>query len=257
MTLSTCREEVLSVVASLVGPRNDFTLTQVIDEMKRRGTRYAEGTVRTHVTSFMCVNAPASHSTTYGDFERLGRGHYRLVDSSVLATKEAVRQTLPSSPSEEVLSEVPAGNSKVQRDAEGVALEILSRQLELELRPERIHLPDGDRVEVDGVSHDPPVLVEVWTHQGRPKPAQRNKVLSDALKLQYVCSILQRDFRKVLCLTDVKAAAPFLGATWYAGALRQADVEIEVVELPDELRTAISKAQASQSWGRHGSELSS
>lgn len=50
---------------------------QVPAELRRTG-RYAESTIRTHVTSRMCASSPDHHGTTYGDFERLDRSHYRL-----------------------------------------------------------------------------------------------------------------------------------------------------------------------------------
>lgn len=46
--------------------------------MRRAGSKYSESTIRTHVTSRMCADAPVHHGTTYEDFERLGGGRYRL-----------------------------------------------------------------------------------------------------------------------------------------------------------------------------------
>ena len=214
--------------------------------MRRRGSRYAESTIRTHITALMCSNAPINHPTTYPDFERIDRGCYRFLDPNSVPNRKTFEKAPMASVTEETLAEVPAGNSDVQRYAETVALSVLAEQYGFNLKPERINLPGGARVEIDGVSHDPPVLVEVWAHQGTPKPAQRNKVLSDALKLQYVGDILDGEYRAVLCLTDAAAAAPFLGRSWYAGALQRANVDIEVVEIPDHLRAEIRAAQARQ-----------
>ena len=245
--MSTCREEILAVASSLVDGSNDnFTLAQVVEEMRRRGSRYAESTIRTHVTAIMCSNAPINHPTTYRDFERLDRGRYRILGSAIEPSRPTARTAPASAVKNELLAEVPAGNSDVQRNAETVALRALAEQLGFELTPERIYLPSGARVEVDGVSHDPPVLVEVWAHQGKPKPAQRNKVLGDALKLQYIGDLLDGDYRKVLCLTDAAAAAPFLGRSWIAGALQHAGIDVEVVAIPDDLRATIRSAQARQ-----------
>ena len=76
----TCREEVLKVAQQLARSSGDgtFTLEQVLAAMRREGTRYQESTIRTHVTSRMCVNAPAHHALVYADFERVGPGTYRL-----------------------------------------------------------------------------------------------------------------------------------------------------------------------------------
>ncbi len=55
-----------------------FTLTEVVDEMRRRRTGYAESTIRTMVGAHMCTNAPDNAGTTYDDFWRVDGGTYRL-----------------------------------------------------------------------------------------------------------------------------------------------------------------------------------
>jgi hypothetical protein len=79
----TCRDEVLSVARSLAGRSSDstFSLAEILAEMSRRGTQYPESTIRTHVASVMCVNAPENHAVVFADLERVGRGLYRLVGS--------------------------------------------------------------------------------------------------------------------------------------------------------------------------------
>jgi hypothetical protein len=74
------RQEILTAARNLASrsPDGSFTLMQVIAELRRTGTRYAESTIRTHVTSRMCADSPDHHGTTYDDLERLDRGRYRL-----------------------------------------------------------------------------------------------------------------------------------------------------------------------------------
>lgn len=74
------REEILNVCVRLAASSSDgtFTLSQVLDEMRRQGTSYSEATIRTHVTSRMCADAPDNHGTTYTDLRRVDRGLYRL-----------------------------------------------------------------------------------------------------------------------------------------------------------------------------------
>jgi hypothetical protein len=76
----TARQEILTAARKLAGrsPDGSFTLTQIITELRRAGTLYAESTIRTHVTSRMCADSPDHHGTTYDDLERLDRGRYRL-----------------------------------------------------------------------------------------------------------------------------------------------------------------------------------
>jgi hypothetical protein len=77
---STARSEILATARKLAGQSADgsFTLLQILAEMRRAGSRYTESTIRTHVTSRMCADAPAHHGTTYDDFQRIGGGRYRL-----------------------------------------------------------------------------------------------------------------------------------------------------------------------------------
>lgn len=77
---NSAREEILAAAKMLAdrSPDGSFTLTQIITTLRHAGSRYAESTIRTHVTSRMCADAPDHHGTTYDDFERLGGGRYRF-----------------------------------------------------------------------------------------------------------------------------------------------------------------------------------
>ena len=77
----TCRDEILAAARDLsAGSSNgEFMLKGVLKYMFAGRTTYKESTIRTHVTSRMCGNAPDNHGTTYSDFERVGPGTYKLV----------------------------------------------------------------------------------------------------------------------------------------------------------------------------------
>ena len=70
----TAREDILAAVHRLDKER--FTVMDVLREM--RDSTYSESTIRTHVTSRMCANAPDNHGTTYNDLVRVRRGLYKL-----------------------------------------------------------------------------------------------------------------------------------------------------------------------------------
>jgi hypothetical protein len=74
------RQEILAASRKLASrsPDGSFTLAQILGELHRAGSRYAESTIRTHVTSRMCGNSPDHHGRTYDDFERIDRGRYRF-----------------------------------------------------------------------------------------------------------------------------------------------------------------------------------
>ncbi|MEN3538100.1 hypothetical protein AAH991_23495 [Microbispora sp. ZYX-F-249] len=75
------RGEILAAIRAVLARtrRGTFTPAEVVDEMRRRGTGYAETTIRTMVTGHMCRNAPDNNAVTYDDLERVDRGLYRLV----------------------------------------------------------------------------------------------------------------------------------------------------------------------------------
>jgi hypothetical protein len=74
------RAEILEAARLIAVAASDgtFTVAEIVDELSRRGSRYSESTVRTHVVSRMCLNAPDHHATVFSDFVRTGPGRYRL-----------------------------------------------------------------------------------------------------------------------------------------------------------------------------------
>lgn len=75
----TCRAEILDAARTLEREGNArFSPAEVIALMERRGTRYPQSTIRTHIVSAMCTDAPPNHRYRYADLERAARGRYRL-----------------------------------------------------------------------------------------------------------------------------------------------------------------------------------
>ena len=75
--MGTGREEILNAIPAVVRSDGTFTVDDVVDELRRRGSVYADSTIRIHVTSRLCANAPGSHAVTYDDLDRVDRGLYR------------------------------------------------------------------------------------------------------------------------------------------------------------------------------------
>jgi hypothetical protein len=74
------RQEILDAVhAALTRSGSEtFTLIDILDEMARRNTAYAESTIRTMVTSHMCANAGYRTPSSHADLQRVDRATYRL-----------------------------------------------------------------------------------------------------------------------------------------------------------------------------------
>jgi hypothetical protein len=76
----TCRDEILTAAKAIVSKtgKNAFSIGDILTEMHRRRTTYADSTIRTHITSRLCMSAPAHHAVRYEDLVRLDRGRYAL-----------------------------------------------------------------------------------------------------------------------------------------------------------------------------------
>src|SRR5580658_10449489 len=139
-------------------------------------------------------------------------------------------------------------DSTEQRTVESFALAEVSKRLGVDLLPRKLQLPGGSYVEIDGATEGPPpVLAEVYAHQGRLKGGQFHKLLADAFKLvaarklSFPCG----HARVLLVLTDDDAARG-LRSGWRKAALKAMEVEVLVVALPPEIATTVREAQRRQ-----------
>jgi hypothetical protein len=57
--------------------RRVFRMAEIVAEVKAAGTRYRDSTIRPHVGSRMCGNAPDHHAVVYNDLVRVATGEYR------------------------------------------------------------------------------------------------------------------------------------------------------------------------------------
>ncbi len=76
----SCRDQILGAARAVISSsgQNSFSIGDILTEMHRRRSRYADSTIRTHITSRLCDDAPQHHGVVYGDLRRLGRGRYAL-----------------------------------------------------------------------------------------------------------------------------------------------------------------------------------
>ena len=74
MSSSPVHLQVLGAAVRVAGRSRTFRLRDVVAALPHLNP----GTVRTHVASRCCVNAPAHHETRWRYFRKVGRGEYRL-----------------------------------------------------------------------------------------------------------------------------------------------------------------------------------
>ena len=75
----TCRDEVLAAMERLEQRtgQTELALVDIVREVFSGGSELSESTIRTHITSSMCVDAPPNHATRYPDLRRTVRGVYK------------------------------------------------------------------------------------------------------------------------------------------------------------------------------------
>jgi hypothetical protein len=136
-------------------------------------------------------------------------------------------------------------DSLEQRTAEPLILDGVSKMIGVELAPRSLRLDGGARIDVDGVSPDESVFVEIFAHQGRLKGGQFHKVARDALKL-ITLGHSRAASKLIIAFGDQDAAACVTGASWLAEALSSWGIEVLVVGLDDAVRAGIRDAQVRQ-----------
>lgn len=142
-----------------------------------------------------------------------------------------------------------AGDSSEQQIAEKWLVTELSNRLGIKLIKKKWELSESSYFEVDGFCASSSTICEVWSHIGTPKSAQKDKVMTDALKLIFLNDFVFKErggSNLILLFADEKAAAPFRQKSWMSECLRKYKIKIEVIELPEELHNGILEAQKRQ-----------
>jgi hypothetical protein len=137
-------------------------------------------------------------------------------------------------------------DSLEQREVETAVLSLVQLEVGCSLVEETLPLGDGVLVKVDGINREHRVLCEVYSHIGRLKGSQPDKLAADMLKLVLVERALGGNWRKLICLADADAAKYVQGKSWLAAAVRQMGFKVVVVKLPSTTRERILEAQRRQ-----------
>jgi hypothetical protein len=138
-------------------------------------------------------------------------------------------------------------NSNVQSRAADEIIAALNRKLEIAFspRPLRIQLSSGAHIEVDAATDDEKIVAEAYARQGKLKGAQPKKIAQDILKLALLkLEAGREDTRTIIALASADARDSITG--WFLDASHAFGVELQVVDLPDDLRNEIRAAQARQ-----------
>ena len=143
-----------------------------------------------------------------------------------------------------------------QQKAEKKVLSLINKKYKLKLVSKKV-VVDGTSFQLDGYSENPPVLCEIYSHIGKLKPAQKNKINKDILKMLLIEKMhempdqVRHDnngkFRKIIAFSDEEAAKSFVGGvSWYSKIKDYFGIEIIVVNLSRSLKELLLKAQLIQ-----------
>jgi len=112
------REDLLAAAQSLTdNGMSLFSPAELIAKARSQGSTYSDSTLRTHIVSVMCGNAPDHHSMKYRDFERVARALYRLTPKTLNAepvnaesARHPARSVNPQPSSDPEVSPVPVAH---------------------------------------------------------------------------------------------------------------------------------------------------
>jgi hypothetical protein len=190
----------------------------------------------------------------YNILSGLMRGGYigrrmnkRIFEYSALTPSSAGRHvTKASSTQPKATAKTQPGTSREQQEAEKWLIGRLSKQLGIYLARKRLYPIGRSWLELDGYSENPLILCEAWAHVGRPKSAQKNKVMADALKLLYVKAFLRENGRCILLFGDEQAASHFQHNSWNANCLESHGIEVNIIRFTPEWENRVLAAQERQ-----------
>lgn len=131
-------------------------------------------------------------------------------------------------------------DSAEQREAEAAILEAAEEELGIKFNGE---LPSSFNLKMDGFCDgDESILVEAWARQGKAKPGQEHKVMSDMCKLLLVEKSLAKSCRKLFVVCDPNAIAFLRNGGWRAKFTREFIIEIMSVCVDDSIRQTVRYA---------------
>ena len=147
------------------------------------------------------------------------------------------------------MGEKNKSSSEEQMIAEQYIFETIEKQLQIELEHNRkIYLADNPftYIQPDFYSEEYCIVGEIFSHIGKPKKAQNNKIANDVMKMLLLEKITEKTYRKIIVVCDEIELEKLNGKSVLAETIRQFGIEIIYIEIEDEMRNTILEAQKRQ-----------
>ena len=136
-----------------------------------------------------------------------------------------------------------------QMEAEKIIFSMIEQKMQVKLdQNKKIYLADNafTYIQPDFYSEEELVIGEIFSHMGKNKPAQNNKIANDVLKMLLLEKVTGKQYRKILVVCDEDELKKLTGLSSLAESIRQFGVEVMYVEIDKALRKSLLCAQDRQ-----------
>ena len=137
-------------------------------------------------------------------------------------------------------------NSDEQQSVEQYVVSVLNERLCLNLAHRSLKLNDGISVQIDGFDEESKAICEIYARIGRLKGSQPDKIVSDLLKMQFIERQIGGHWNKIICFCDDDASLVLSRKSWLAKAAISLGINVQVVHLPEDLKSQVIGAQNRQ-----------
>ncbi len=165
----TCREAVWQAMTRLERRhgRQIFDLDEIAAEVMTTWTRWERSTVRTHVSSHMCRDAPVHQ---WPDLERVDRGRYRRIPHAELEAAGVVDSLSVST---------AARGTETGHEFEARARRVLSELWQVDLQPRAVRLGGAVDKRFDLVSTDGAIVGDAKRYKSLKTPAAKWSTIAE------------------------------------------------------------------------------
>lgn len=140
-------------------------------------------------------------------------------------------------------------SSMEQMRAEEKIFSLVEKTLNVSLeRNPKLYLSNNKYtyIQPDFYSAQTLIIGEIFSHIGKPKKAQDNKIANDILKMLLLEKIAGVSYRKIIVVCDEAEEKKLKGPSALGESIRQFGIEILYIEIDEKLRQEILTAQERQ-----------
>ena len=147
------------------------------------------------------------------------------------------------------MNEKHKSSSDEQMIAEQYIFEAIEKRLQIKLEHnKKLYLADNPftYIQPDFYSEELCIVGEIFSHIGKPKKAQNNKIANDILKMLLLEKVTGKTYWKIIAVCDEIELEKLNGKSVLAETIRQFGIDIIKIEIEDEMRNTIVEAQKRQ-----------